>query len=76
MLHAEQVASVVAVLQRLDGAAHVETFRRPVVPGDQLVFDVEVVAARRTFAKIHGRATVDGELVCEAEMMSAMVGGS
>jgi beta-hydroxyacyl-ACP dehydratase FabZ len=47
-------------------------FRKPVVPGDQLVFDVEVVAARSTFAKIHGRATVDGELVCEAEMMSAM----
>jgi beta-hydroxyacyl-ACP dehydratase FabZ len=48
-------------------------FRRPVVPGDQLVFDVEVLAARSNFAKIHGRATVDGELVCEADLMSAMV---
>ena len=48
-------------------------FRRPVVPGDQLVFEVEVVSARRNFAKIHGRATVDGELACEADLMSAMM---
>jgi beta-hydroxyacyl-ACP dehydratase FabZ len=48
-------------------------FRRPVEPGDQLVFDVEVIAARSNFAKIRGRATVDGELVCEADLMSAMV---
>jgi beta-hydroxyacyl-ACP dehydratase FabZ len=48
-------------------------FRKPVVPGDQLVFEVEVVAVRRTFAKIHGRALVDGEVVCEADLMSVMV---
>lgn len=47
-------------------------FRKPVVPGDQLVFEVELVAKRSTFAKIRGRALVDGEVVCEAEMMSAM----
>ena len=47
-------------------------FRKPVVPGDQLIFEVEVVAKRRSFAKISGRALVDGELVCEAQMMSAM----
>jgi beta-hydroxyacyl-ACP dehydratase FabZ len=48
-------------------------FRKPVVPGDQLVFEVEVVALRRNFAKIHGRALVDGEVVCEADLMSVMV---
>ena len=48
-------------------------FRRPVVPGDQLVIEVELVARRATFAKMHGRATVDGELVCEADLMSAAV---
>jgi len=48
-------------------------FRKPVVPGDQLVFEIEVVAVRRTFAKIHGRALVDGEVVCEADLMSVMV---
>ena len=48
-------------------------FRKPVVPGDQLEFEVEVVAVRRTFAKIHGRATVNGDVVCEADLMSVMV---
>lgn len=48
-------------------------FRRPVVPGDQVVFDIEVISIKRTFAKIHGRATVDGEVACEADMMSALM---
>jgi beta-hydroxyacyl-ACP dehydratase FabZ len=47
-------------------------FRKPVVPGDQVVFEVELVAKRNTFAKIRGRALVDDEVVCEAEMMSAL----
>ena len=47
-------------------------FRKPVVPGDQLIFEVELVAKRSSFAKIRGRALVDGEVVCEAHMMSAM----
>lgn len=47
-------------------------FRKPVVPGDQVIFEVELVAKRKAFAKIHGRALVDGEVVCEADMMSAM----
>jgi len=47
-------------------------FRKPVVPGDQLIFEVELVAKRSTFAKMRGQALVDGELVCEAQMMSAM----
>lgn len=50
-------------------------FRRPVVPGDQLVLEVELVARRSSVAKMHGRATVDGELVCEADLMSAAVEG-
>lgn len=48
-------------------------FRRPVVPGDQVEFDVEVASLRRTFAKLHGRATVEGQLVCEADLSSALV---
>jgi len=47
-------------------------FRKPVVPGDQLIFEVELVAKRSTFAKIRGRALVDGVVVCEAELMSAL----
>ena len=49
-------------------------FRKPVVPGDQVIFEVELVAKRSTFAKIHGRALVDDEVVCEADMMSALAG--
>ncbi len=48
-------------------------FRRPVVPGDQVVFEVEVVSLRSNFAKLKGRATVEGQLVCEAELASALV---
>jgi beta-hydroxyacyl-ACP dehydratase FabZ len=47
-------------------------FRKPVIPGDQLVFEAEIVAVRRTFAKIRAKALVDGEVVCEADLMSAM----
>ena len=47
-------------------------FRKPVIPGDQIIFEVELVAKRRTFAKIKGRALVDDEVVCEAEMLSAL----
>lgn len=48
-------------------------FRRPVLPGDQVIFDVEARTVRKAFAKLHGIATVDGELACEADLMSAMV---
>ena len=48
-------------------------FRRPVVPGDQVIFEVDVLSVRRNFAKLHGRATVDGQIACEAELLSAMV---
>ncbi len=47
-------------------------FRRPVVPGDQLVLEVDVVNIRSSFGKIRGRALVDGELACEADLMSAL----
>ncbi len=48
-------------------------FRRPVIPGDQLVFEVEVLRRRKSFAKLHGRALVDGDVACEANLTSAMV---
>jgi len=49
-------------------------FRRPVLPGDQIHFEVDLVAKRSTFAKMSGKALVDGEVVCEADMMSALAG--
>ena len=45
-------------------------FRRPVVPGDQVLFTVEFVAAKRSIVKVRGEARVDGHLCAEAEIMS------
>lgn len=47
-------------------------FRRPVVPGDQLRFEVEVLNRRPPFWKMQGKAYVETDLVCEAEL-TAMV---
>ena len=44
-------------------------FRRPVVPGDQLRIEMQVLRLKGTVAKMAGRATVDGTLVAEAEVM-------
>ena len=48
-------------------------FRRPVVPGDQIRYEVEIVRMRATTCKLKGRATVGNELAAEAVCMSAMV---
>lgn len=48
-------------------------FRKIVKPGDQLVLELEMMKARRSTFKMSGKAYVRGELVCEAEMMAAMV---
>lgn len=47
-------------------------FRRPVRPGDQIVFELELTQVRGTLCKMHGKAKVDGEIVAEADM-AAMV---
>ncbi len=44
-------------------------FRRPVVPGDQLIMTVELLCVkRRRFGKMHARAEVDGQLAAEGEL--------
>ncbi|HHE55861.1 MAG TPA: bifunctional UDP-3-O-[3-hydroxymyristoyl] N-acetylglucosamine deacetylase/3-hydroxyacyl-ACP dehydratase [Caldithrix abyssi] len=48
-------------------------FRKVVQPGDQLVMELEMLKNRRTTFKMAGKAYVRGELVCEAEMMAAVV---
>ena len=47
-------------------------FRRPVKPGDQLRFELEVVQLRGTVCKMRGVGLVDGNVVAEAEM-AAMI---
>jgi beta-hydroxyacyl-ACP dehydratase FabZ len=44
-------------------------FRRPVVPGDQLRIEMTVLKRKTSVAKMAGKATVDGVLVAEAEVM-------
>ena len=55
----------------LTGVEHAK-FRKPVVPGDQLRLEVDVLKKRPPFWKMQGRAYVGDELVCEAEL-TAMV---
>jgi 3-hydroxyacyl-[acyl-carrier-protein] dehydratase len=44
-------------------------FRKPVVPGDTLRLEMTVLKRKASVAKMAGRATVDGQLVAEAEVM-------
>jgi len=53
----------------VDGAR----FRRPVVPGDQLRIEVNVLQWRGDFCKLEGKATVDGQLAAEGIVMCKMI---
>ena len=49
-------------------------FRKPVVPGDQLIISCELLSIKRQrFGKVKGEAHVDGELVCAGELMFSLV---
>ena len=48
-------------------------WRKPVVPGDQLILEVEMVQFRRNVCKLRGVAKVDGKVVAEADMMAGIV---
>jgi 3-hydroxyacyl-[acyl-carrier-protein] dehydratase len=53
----------------VDGAR----FRRPVVPGDQLRIECNVLNWRGDFCKLEGKATVNGELASEGIVMCKMI---
>ncbi|HIK56048.1 MAG TPA: 3-hydroxyacyl-ACP dehydratase FabZ [Synechococcales cyanobacterium M55_K2018_004] len=49
-------------------------FRRPVVPGDQLIMTMELIRIKsRRFGWMKGRAEVEGQLAAEAELMFSIV---
>ncbi len=48
-------------------------FRKPVVPGDQLVFEIEMVQKKSRYVVMKGKAFVDNNLVSEAEFTAAVV---
>ena len=47
-------------------------FRKPVVPGDQLILELESMRGGKKFWKMQGKAFVDQQLVAEAELMAAV----
>lgn len=47
-------------------------YRRPVVAGDQVRLEAEVLRMRSKMGSLSGRALVDGKLVCEGEMTFAL----
>ena len=48
-------------------------FRRPVIPGDQIRFEIEALAMRSRAGRMEGKAFVDGKLVCEATLTCQIV---
>jgi 3-hydroxyacyl-[acyl-carrier-protein] dehydratase len=60
--------STVIYFVGIDGAR----FKRPVEPGDQLILEVAVDRIKAGIHKFTARATVAGELACEAQLMCTM----
>ena len=69
MNHFEDPDSKVVYFMSIDGVK----FRRPVTPGDQLRFELEMIQFRGRTCRMRGVAYVEGLAVCEAEMMARVV---
>lgn len=68
LLKSEKFKGHLAFLTGVDNAR----FKRQVIPGDQLKIEVEFVKLRGVMGKGHGKVTVDGELVSEADILFAI----
>jgi beta-hydroxyacyl-ACP dehydratase FabZ len=69
MSEIEDIADKVVYFMSLDGVK----WRKPVVPGDQLIFDVELLQLRGPICKMRGTGRVDGHTVAEATMMARIM---
>ncbi len=69
MDHFDDPDSKVVYFMAIDGVK----FRRPVLPGDQLRFELEMLQFRGRTCRMKGQAFVEGKPVCEAEMMAQVV---
>lgn len=69
MLESEENRGKLALFLAIDNAK----FRKVVVPGDQLVFEVVAGKMRSRMGSVHGEALVDGKVVAEADLMFALV---
>ncbi|WP_079906729.1 3-hydroxyacyl-ACP dehydratase FabZ [Carboxydocella sp. JDF658] len=68
ILSQEQFKGRLAFFAGIDGVR----FRRQVLPGDQLRLETELLKLKGTVGKARGVATVDGQIVCEGELMFAL----
>ncbi len=50
-------------------------FRKPVLPGDQLIMDLTLLKHKATLWKMEGKATVDGEVAAQAVLMAGIQKG-
>ncbi|MFA5090719.1 MAG: bifunctional UDP-3-O-[3-hydroxymyristoyl] N-acetylglucosamine deacetylase/3-hydroxyacyl-ACP dehydratase [Candidatus Omnitrophota bacterium] len=69
MLAAEENRGKLAYFMAMDNVK----FRKTVVPGDQLVFDITAGKIKSRTGQVHGKAFVDGKVVAEADLMFALV---
>ena len=60
--------SSVVYFAGIDGAR----FKKPVSPGDQLILDVSIGLIKRSIWKFSAKATVDGKLAAEAELLCTL----
>jgi beta-hydroxyacyl-ACP dehydratase FabZ len=65
----DQVQNKVIYFMTIDKAK----FRKPVIPGDQVRFEMDVIKIRSNIVNFKGQALVEGSLVAEAEMMAMIV---
>ena len=65
----EQVKNKVILFMSIDKAK----FRKPVIPGYQLRFEIDVIRQRSNIMSLKAQALVDGAVAAEAEMMAMIV---
>lgn len=65
--HGEQKENELSFFAAIDKAR----FKRQVVPGDKLDFEIELIKTTRGISKFQAVATVDGQIAAEAEIMIA-----
>lgn len=56
-------------LSKIDNAK----FRKPVVPGDQVRLEVEILKMKTSFCHMRGKALVDGNVVVEGDVMASLM---
>ncbi|MDL1970608.1 MAG: 3-hydroxyacyl-ACP dehydratase FabZ [Candidatus Desulfofervidaceae bacterium] len=54
------------------GAIDKVRFRKPVIPGDQIIFKLEMLRQGKKVCKMRGEALVDGEVVAEGELTAML----